>query len=162
MQDCGMQVETLDTTVRDYIDEIKTGYEKHYQELQTINQELQNKIIENETNYKQNYQQLYNDYLILKEQYDLLIYKRFVRSAEQLLADEKQRLLFNEEAGQAKAEEETPQELQTVKSFTRKKAGRKPLSENLQRRQTVIDIPESEKTCACGAGLTRIGEEIAD
>ena len=61
-----MQVETLTATVRDYIDEIKTGYEKHYQELQTINEELQNKISEIETNHKQ----LFNDYLILKEQAD--------------------------------------------------------------------------------------------
>ena len=91
-----------------------------------------------------------------------MVYKRFARSAEQILADEKQRLLFIEEAGQTKAEEETPQELETVKSFTRKKGGRKPLSEHLQRRPTVIDIPESEKTCACGAGLTRIGEEISE
>ena len=58
-----MQVETLDTTVRDYIDEIRSGYETQYQELQ-------NKIIEIETTHKQNYQQLYNEYLILKEQAD--------------------------------------------------------------------------------------------
>jgi DNA integrity scanning protein DisA with diadenylate cyclase activity len=69
-----MQAETLDATVRDYINE-----------LETRNQELQNQVIEIETNHKQNYQQLYNDYLTLKEQYDLLVYKRFVRSVEQLL-----------------------------------------------------------------------------
>jgi transposase len=146
-----MQVETLDTTVRDYINE-----------LETRNQELQNKVIEIETNSKQNYQQLYNDYLILKEQYDLLVYKRFTRSAEQLLEDEKQPLLFAEEAKQAETEEEAPQGLQTVKSFKRKKGGRKPLSASLQRRPRVIDIPEDKKTCACGAVLTKIGEEISE
>ena len=146
-----MQVETLDATARDYINE-----------LETRNQELQNKVIEIETNHKQNYQQLYNEYLILKEQYDLLVYKRFVRSAEQLLADEKQQPLFTEEAEQLETNEEKPLELQTVKSFTRNKGGRKPISANLERRPRVIDIPESEKTCACGANLTRIGEETSD
>jgi len=98
----------------------------------------------------------------LKEQYDLLVYKRFARSAEQLLADEKQPQLFTEETEQSKTNEENPEELETVKSFTRKKAGRKPLGANLQRRPRIIDISESEKTCACGAVLTRIGEEISE
>jgi len=93
-----MQAETLDATVRDYINELEI-YKQRYQTLETINQELQNKVIEIETNHKQNYQQLYNEYLILKEQYDLLIYKRFARSAEQLPAEKKQPLLFTEEAG---------------------------------------------------------------
>jgi len=146
-----MQVETLDATVRDYINE-----------LEMRNQELHNKVIEIDTNHKQNYQQLYHDYLILKEQYDLLIYKRFGRSAEQLLADEKQGLLFSEEAGQPTAEEEPAHELETVRSFARKKAGRKPLSANLTREERIIDLPEEEKTCACGAVLTRIGEETSE
>jgi len=142
-----MQVETLDATVRDYINE-----------LENRNQELQNKVIEIETSNKQ----ILNEYLILKEQYDLLIYKRFARSAEQLLADEKQPLLFAEEEGQPDTKEEKPEELQTVKSFTKRKGGRKPISENLERRPRVIDIPEGEKTCACGADLTRIGEETSE
>jgi len=142
-----MQSETLDATVRDYINE-----------LEIRNQELQNKVIEIETSNKQ----ILSEYLILKEQYDLLVYKRFARSAEQLLADKKQPLLFTEEAGQPDSDEEKPEEFQTVKSFTRKKGGRKPLSTNLERRPRVIDIPESEKTCACGAYLTRIGEEISE
>jgi transposase len=85
-----------------------------------------------------------------------------VRSAEQLLADKKQPLLFIEEAGQPEAKEEKAQELETVRSFIRKKAGRKPLSANLERRERIIDIPGSEKTCACGAELTKIGEEISE
>ncbi len=86
-----------------------------------------------------------------------------MRSAEQLLEDEKQQLLFAEEAEQPETNEGKPLELQTVKSFTRKKnGGRKPISANLERRPRVIDIPESEKTCACGANLTRIGEETSE
>jgi len=152
-----MQAETLDATVRDYTNELEI-YKQRYQALEAINQELQNKVIEIETSNKQ----ILNEYLILKEQYDLLVYKRFARSAEQLLADEKQPLLFTEEAGQPDTNEEKPSEFQTVKSFARKKGGRKPLSENLERRPRVIDIPESEKTCACGAVLTKTGEETSE
>jgi transposase len=142
-----MQVETLDTTVRDYINE-----------LETRNKELQNKVIEIETSNTQ----ILNEYLILKEQYDLLVYKRFARSAEQLLADKKQPLLFTEEEGQPEANEEKPLGLQKVKSFMKRKGGRKPISASLQRRPRIIDIPESEKICACGAVLTKIGEETSD
>jgi hypothetical protein len=62
-----------------------------------------------------------------------------------LLADEKQQLLFTEGAEQAAAEK--PEEIQSIRSFTRKKDGRKPLSPNLKRRQKTINIPESKKTC---------------
>jgi len=147
----------LNTAVSTYADELES-YKQRYNQLETRNQELQNKIIE----HNQKYQQLYNEHLILKEQYDLLVYKRFVRSAEQMLADEKQPLLFIEETGQPAAKEEEPQEFETIKSFTRKKAGRKPIGANIERRERTIDIPESEKTCACGAKLTRIGEETSE
>jgi transposase len=90
-----------------------------------------------------------------------LVYKRFARSAEQLLEDEKQQLLFTEQPEPEEKKEEE-KELQPVKSFIRKKGGRKPLSASLQRRERIIDIPESEKTCACGADLTKIGEETCE
>jgi len=49
-----------------------------------------------------------------------------------------------------------------VKSFARKKTGRKPLPENLPKEEIIHDIPESEKTCNCGHELKRIGEEVSD
>jgi transposase len=133
---------------------------KEAKQLETLGTAaLINYIKELETNYTQ----LYNEHLVLKEQYDLLVYKRFMRSAEQMLADDKQPLLFVEETGQPETKEEEPQEIETVKSFTRKKSGgRKPISANIERRPRIIDIPESEKTCACGAKLTKIGEEISE
>ena len=130
---------------------------------QAIQQEkLSPEVIRYIKELETNLQEYQYKYLEIKEKYDLLVYKRFARSAEQLLADEKQPTLFTEEAGQPEAMEERPQELETVKSFMRKKAGRKPLSVNLERRPRTIDIPESEKTCACGAELTKIGEEISE
>jgi transposase len=151
----------MNTAVGTSINELEIFKQRCRQYEQHI-EELQNKVIEIEANHKQHYQQLYNEYLIVKEQYDLLVYKRFGRSAEQLLADEKQPLLFSEGAGQPAEKQETPQELETIKSFQRKKGGRKPLGAHLERRPRTIDIPESEKTCACGAVLTRIGEEISE
>jgi transposase len=127
---------------------------------ENLSHEVINYIKELETNL-QEYQY---KYLEIKEKYDLLVYKRFARSAEQLLADDKQPLLFTEEAREAETTEEAkPQEFETIKSFTRKKSGgRKPISVNIERQPRIIDIPESEKTCACGAQLTRIGEEISE
>jgi len=75
--------------------------------------EVVNYIKELETSLKE-YQY---KYLEIKEKYDLLVYKRFVRSAEQLLTDDKQPLLFIEEAEQPEAKEEKAQELETVKSY---------------------------------------------
>ena len=115
--------------------------------------ELENKIeILTEYQYK---------YLQIKEQYDLLIYKRFGRSAEQLLEEKHQQLLFREETEQQE-EEDKPEKLQTIKTFTRKKPGRKPLPAELTRKERIIDIPKDEKTCECGAELTRIGEECCE
>ena len=127
-----MQLEELDTTVRDYIKELETSL--------------------NEYKYK---------YLEIKERYDLLVYKRFVRSAEQIVADENQLKLFSiEDAVQEeKSEESATEELTDVKSFKRKKAGRKAIDPNIPRTERTIDIDESQKTCACGADLTKIGEE---
>jgi transposase len=95
------------------------------------------------------------------------LYKRFGRTAEQLLKDTKQQLLFTE--GEAKeAEKETAgQETeradgQAIKGYTRHKAGRKPIAEHLHREQVIIDISNEEKKCACGAVLVRIGEEVSE
>jgi transposase len=149
-----MQVERpdllfTDTTVINYINQIKENYELKIKSLQS--------------QHEQQYKTLLNEYGELKEKYELLVYKRFARSAEQLLKEQKQPLLFNEEAEQPELEKkEEEQGLQKVKPFTRKKAGRKPLSSNLQRREKIIDICENEKTCACGAKLSRIGEETSE
>ena len=90
----------------------------HY--LMELEAEYSQRIKELETNYQAQVNEIKNEYLILKEKYDLLIYKRFARSAEQLLADEKQPRLFTEKR---EAPEGKPEELQRVTPFNRKKAG---------------------------------------
>ena len=77
-------------------------------------------------------------------------------------------MLFNEpEVGLHDADKifdghsETAQAIH-VKSFERKKSGRKPLPDNLPREDVFHDISESEKTCKCGCRLERIGEEVSE
>jgi transposase len=147
-----MELATLNAAVRDYVNDcikqIETGCEQRIRELQ---ENFEARIKESE-----------HKYLVLQERYDLLLYKRFGRSAEQLRADTGQQLLFTteEETAEKAVEEETEHE--TIKSYTRKKPGRKPLDPSLPRIERIVDIPESEKTCACGAELTKIGEETCE
>jgi transposase len=56
----------------------------------------------------------------------------------------------------------TPEDKVPVKGHTRKKSGRKPLPEDLPRVDVVHDIPEAQKQCACGATLSRIGEDVSE
>jgi transposase len=44
----------------------------------------------------------------------------------------------------------------------RKKSGRKPLPEDLPRIEVIHDLTEEEKQCACGARLSRIGEDTCE
>ena len=100
----------------------------------------------------------------LKEQLDLLLYKRFVRSAEQLLTEEKQPDLFSEseEQNSEETEKEQADDVQEIRSHTRKKPGRKPIDPKLPRKETIIDISETDKQCACGTTLVKIGEEVSE
>ena len=143
MQYCGMQVEGIsiqltDTTVVNYINELKAEYERQIQELK-------------------------NQFIELEEKYKLLIYQKYMRRAEQLPVDEKQQLLFTPEVEPVEAAPcEEEEEKTEVKSHTRKKPGRKPINPNIPRVEKIIDIPEEEKKCGCGADLTRIGEETSE
>ena len=49
-----------------------------------------------------------------------------------------------------------------VESHTRKKVGRKPLPDHLERRDEEHDIPEDEKVCNCGHRLTEIEPEVSE
>jgi len=144
-----------------YQTELET-YKQRYLQLEKRNQELEKSIIDYQN--KNIELQVYQfKYLEIKERYDLLIYKRFVRSAEQLKVDTTQALLFTEEKTEAaKPEKEEPESEIEIATYKRKKPGRKPLDPNLPRVERIIDIPESDKKCACGAFLTRIGEETKE
>ena len=156
-----MQAEQLPATVVNFINELKTNHEQQIQEIKS-HYEQQLGIMQTSIREYQ------NNYLQIKERYDLLVFKRFARSAEQLPADANQPLLFAEEAAQRATDEPTPSEdtvdvpsgeLTAVASYQRKKAGRQALDPAIPREERIVDLPESEKTCACGAALSKIGEE---
>ena len=133
--------------------EIRISYENQIKEHKDEIYKLKNNVIV-----------FQNKYLEIKEHYDLLIYRRYMRSAEKLMFDDKQPLLFTpEETPEGIAVEEEPQaEKAEVKSYIRTKRGRKPIDSKIPRVDRVIDIPEEQKICACGAKLSRIGEETSE
>ena len=146
----------IEASVSEYINELKADYENKYEELKSSHEHQIHKLKTEVIEYQ-------NKYLEIKERYDLLIYKRFIRSAEQISQDENQPSLFTEEAEPEKTtEQEEPEECTEVKTHSRKKRGRKPLDPNLPRVEKIIDIPETEKTCVCGAELSKIGEESSE
>ena len=49
-----------------------------------------------------------------------------------------------------------------IEPHSRRKPGRKPLPPELPRLEIMHDLPEDEKTCACGCELSRIGEEVSE
>jgi transposase len=149
-----MTLEALDIEVQAYI----RGIERKNRDAEKTMAVL----VERERD--QEYLRLKLEHERLAEEYQQFLYKRFGRTAEQLLKDSKQQLLFSEGEADATADrisEEAAGSAQEIKSYTRKQAGRKPLAEHLRREQVIIDISEQEKRCACGAVLVGIGEETA-
>ena len=152
-----MTLEALDVEVQDYI----RGIEQKNRDAEKALETLATKQRERD----QEYLRLKLEHERLTEEYQLLLYKRFGRAAEQLLKDSKQQLLFTEGEGDTTADrmsEEAAGIVQEIKSYKRKAAGRKPLGEHLHREQVIIDLSEGEKRCACGAVLVKIGEETAE
>jgi transposase len=99
----------------------------------------------------------------LQEQLKLARFRKFARSsesAEELL----QAMLFEEAEIQSVPpdEPETDRSLTTVASHTRKKRGRKPLSDDLPTVEVIHDIPEAQKRCACGHELSKVDEEVSE
>ena len=105
-------------------------------------------------------QNLEQRFTALEEQYKLLLIQKFCRKSEKSETEENQQLLFAEEP--SSQEEAASEQQETVKTYSRKKPGRKPIPDSLPREEVVIDIPEEDKHCACGHDLVRIGEETAE
>lgn len=57
---------------------------------------------------------------------------------------------------------DTPEETATITYERRKSRGRKALPESLPRVDIELDIPESDKVCACGCQKNRIGAERSE
>jgi transposase len=131
-------------TLPNDVDELKSIVE-------TLTEELNQKNLQLET---------------LEEENRRLKGERFDRRSEKLSDEElKQLQLFNEaEAAVCETTEtEAVTETVEVKAHARRKTcGRKPFPENLPHEIIVVDIPEAEKTCGCGAKLVEIGRDVCE
>ncbi len=99
------------------------------------------------------------------EEIQLLRRRIFGRRAEKLdEEDRRQLLLFNEAEEILLARASLPPEPPEVdvRAHTRRAAGRRPLPPEIPRVETLHDISEAEKQCACGQPLARIGEESCE
>jgi transposase len=102
-----------------------------------------------------------NRYALLLEQIRLERTRRFSSSSEK---NPLQPDLFDE-PGIELSEEVKAQLTDTVEVAShrrRKHPVRKPLPADIPRKIILHDVPESEKICACGEGLVRIGEETCE
>ena len=97
----------------------------------------------------------------LEDYVRLLKKELFGRKTEKLpKEDVRQMRLFDE--AEAVVEEEVSSQAIVVEKHARRKPGRKPLPKELPRVEVIHDLSESEKICACGAPLSRIGEEVCE
>ena len=96
---------------------------------------------------------------LLREQIRLLYARIFGKKSEKGGADAGVQLLLFD---MPEPEGEPLPETTEIPAHTRQKAGRKKLPAELPRVKVVYDIPESDKVCACGHGMSRIGEDTSE
>ena len=99
---------------------------------------------------------------ILEEQLRLAAVKQFAPKSEKLSALAQMDLFNEAEALGAKPDAETQAAEITVPAHARARGKRKPIDASLPRVRIEHDIPEEQKTCACGCQLTRIGEVTSE
>ena len=101
---------------------------------------------------------------VLREQVRDLKTRLFGKKSEKLTSFEaEQARLFNEvESIQAEPPELPFDAPKTQVASHERSPRRKSIPDHLPREERVIDVPESEKLCSCGAVKTRIGEESSE
>lgn len=104
----------------------------------------------------------------LKGQVELLLAQIYAKSSEKRkpsLEDTDQSNFFdlvdNSLSPDESLENSEPEAID-VPAHSRKKAGRKPLPEHLDRIEVIHDIPSEDKVCGCGSEMTRFGEEVSE
>jgi transposase len=98
--------------------------------------------------------------LLLKEELYLARHRLFGRKSETAVT---RNLSLFDELPIGIVEKPTKQQAVNVAAHVReKKAGRKPLPEDLPRTDIVHDLPDEEKQCACGCAMVKIGEEVSE
>jgi transposase len=109
--------------------------------------------------------QLQRENTVLREKIDALCRKLFGQSSERV-TDEQLRLAFAElgtpspVAGEP-TETDSGERPGPVRA-RRRPTGRRPLPASLPHDRVEVDVAEADKTCACGAAKTRIGETVSE
>ena len=100
----------------------------------------------------------------LQEQVALLRHKLFSPKSERSSedADSPQLAMFNEVEELIEAPAAEPVEAEEVVAPVKRRGKRKPLPANLPRMEVIHELPEHERTCACGACKQVIGEETSE
>ena len=99
----------------------------------------------------------------LKHRLQDLIRRYYGRKSEKV--DPRQLRLLLEELGVAVekvVEDDACEVPRYVKRRKRDSRGRRPLPKSLPRERLVVDIPEAEKACGCGATKVQIGSALAE
>lgn len=141
---------TSSNTLPDDVEALKALLRQKEQEVQNLNNSVEQFKARAES---------------LQEQLNLLIARRFGSSSEK--SDTRQLGLFNEaEASTAQEEEKAVSESEetlSVPSHARKKPGRRPLPDYIEREEILHDLADEEKVCPHdGTALERIGEEVSE
>jgi transposase len=109
-------------------------------------------------------------YQVMEEKYLTLRNKFFARSSEKLSKEDQNQLRLFNEAELGYIEEESIEDRKNdedsdikVKSYTRKKKGRKPIPADIPREEVIHDLPDEEKKCSCcGKERPQIGSEDSE
>ena len=134
----------------DDIEELKRIIEKQNADFERQNSSLRNANIEVK---------------LLKEKVNLLTSRLFSKKSEKLgPIEEIQSVLFNEIEALYDSDPEfsLDEKTVTVEKHNRNKKRKKSIPDDLPRKEVIIDIEESEKTCGCGATKSHIGEEVSE
>ncbi len=107
-------------------------------------------------------QQYKSQVVILREQLNIALAKRFASRSEQLSPD--QIRLFDEAESTSSAESKiNPEETVAVAPYRRKVGGRKPLPERLPRIEVIHELPEADRRCEHdGRLLVEIGAVVSE
>ena len=99
----------------------------------------------------------------LEEQLRLFKNELFGRTSEQRHAPHPDQLpLFNGDDKHGTEDSQPTDDTIVIAAHARKKRGRKPLPKDLPRIDIIHDLSEDQKQCACGARLSRFGEEVSE
>ena len=137
--------------------------EKHNQKIEKHNTRLEKhnqKIEKNYEKLEKKNEELQVEIKKLREQLYLALHHHYGRSSEK--SDPSQLELFGEAEDSSEDSGEKPEDEIIIPEHRRRKGGRKPIDPSIPREDVLHDISPEEKSCGCGAELTRVGEDVSE